>query len=181
MDSLEQAAERVALGDDAAFDVSVASTSARLLRLAARLMGSIEEGEDVLQDAYIRAHRSLADGAFDRRARVETWIQRIVTNAAIDALRARRRRPAAPVNDVASAEPACDGASLSEARLALAELDAWLGDLPGDQRTALTLKAVEEMSSSEIADSMGLTEGAVEQLLARARSALRKKRDSHDA
>lgn len=165
-------------GDDSAFDDIVGATSARLLRLAARVMGSVEEGEDVLQEAYLRAYRSLVDGGFDKRARVETWLQRIVTNAAIDALRTRRRRGA---RDTAVAELAWDGASMTEARVALVELDAWLGELPADQRTALTLKALEEMSSGEIAESMGLTEGAVEQLLVRARGALRKKRDSRGA
>lgn len=178
MDSLEQAAERVARGDDAAFDDIVEATSARLLRLAARVMGSVEEGEDVLQDAYLRAYRSMVEGGFDERARVETWLQRIVTNAAIDALRSRRRRAA---RDTGLVEPTWDGAAISEARIALSELDAWFGELPPDQRVALTLKAVEEMSSSQIAITMGLTEGAVEQLLVRARGALRKKRDSHDA
>jgi RNA polymerase sigma-70 factor (ECF subfamily) len=178
LDSLEQAADRVAQGDDAAFDDIVGATSARLLRLAARVMGSVEEGEDVLQEAYLRAYRSLVEGAFDKRSRVETWLQRIVTNAAIDALRTRRRREA---RDTGLTEPSWDGASSTEARIALAELDAWLGELPADQRTAITLKAIEEMSSGEIAETMGKAEGAVEQLLVRARSALRKKRDSHDA
>jgi RNA polymerase sigma-70 factor (ECF subfamily) len=53
----------------------------------------------------------------------------------------------------------------------------WLRDLPPDQRVALTLKAVEGMSSGEVAGAMGVSEGAVEQLLVRARAALRKKRE----
>jgi RNA polymerase sigma-70 factor, ECF subfamily len=180
LDPLDDATARVLQGEESAFDEIVEATSARLVRLAARLMGSVEEGEDIVQEAYLRAYRSLVDGSFDGRSRVQTWLGRIVTNAAIDALRSRRRREERDVA-LGSAPNWGDGASLAEARVALAELDGWLGELPAEQRIALTLKAVEGMSSGEIADSMGTSEGAVEQLLVRARTALRKRRDSHGA
>jgi RNA polymerase sigma-70 factor, ECF subfamily len=179
LDPIEEAAARVARGDSAAFDEIVEATSAKLVRLAARMMGSVEEGEDVVQEAYLKAYRSLTDGGFDGRSRVVTWLSRIVTNLAIDALRSQKRRAKGPTD--AGVEPAWDGASFAEARVALAELNVWLGALPADQRAALTLKAVESLSSNEIAEIMGCTEGAVEQLLVRARAALRKRRDGHDA
>jgi RNA polymerase sigma-70 factor (ECF subfamily) len=172
LDPLDEAATRVLNGDDSAFEAIVEATSPRLVRLAARIMGSLEEGEDVVQEAYLRAYRSLADRSFDRRARVETWLRRITTNAALDALRSRRRRPAASPEEPVGV----DGAA-AEARVALGELGVWLRDLPPDQRVALTLKAVEGMSSGEVAGAMGVSEGAVEQLLVRARAALRKKRE----
>lgn len=178
MDSLDEAAARVLQGDESAFGAIVEGTSGRLVRLAARIMGSVEEGEDVVQEAYLRAYRSLTDGSFDGRSRVATWLQRIVTNAAIDALRSRRRREA---RDTVVGETAWSSPSSAEAKVALAELDSWLGELPVDQRTAIILKAVEGMSSGEIADVLCVSEGAVEQLLVRARTALRRKRDSHDA
>lgn len=185
LDPLDDATARVLQGEESAFDEIVEATSARLVRLAARLMGSVEEGEDIVQEAYLRAYRSLVDGSFDGRARLQTWLGRIVTNAAIDALRSRRRREERDVALGAGSSwegvPSADGASLAEARVALAELDGWLGELPAEQRIALTLKAVEGMSSGEIAESMGMSEGAVEQLLVRARTALRKRRDSHGA
>jgi RNA polymerase sigma-70 factor (ECF subfamily) len=91
----------------------------------------------------------------------------------MDALRGRSRRRTAPneLRDIALA-----GAPSAEARVALAELDDWLAALPAEQRTAVTLKALEGMTSPEIADMMGSTEGAVEQLLVRARAALRRRR-----
>lgn len=141
-------------------------------------MGSLEEGEDVVQEAYLRAYRSLTERRFDGRARVDAWLRRIVTNAALDALRSRRRRlRVAASHD----EPAESDGAVAEARIALSELSAWLRDLPPDQRVALTLKAVEGMSSGEVAETMSVSEGAVEQLLVRARAALRKKReDGHE-
>jgi RNA polymerase sigma-70 factor (ECF subfamily) len=173
LDPLDEAAERVLGGDDSAFEAIVEATSARLLRLAARIMGSLEEGEDVVQEAYLRAYRSLADKSFDRRAGALPWLRRITTNAALDALRSRRRRARITPHD----EPAGSDGAAAEARVALGELGAWLRDLPPDQRVALTLKAVEGMSSGEVAAAMGVSEGAVEQLLVRARAALRKKRE----
>jgi RNA polymerase sigma-70 factor, ECF subfamily len=157
-------------GDPAAFRRLVLATSQKLVRLAARVMGSLEDGEDVVQEAYVKAHRALVDGRFDGRSRLDTWLYRIVANTAIDALRAGRKRPKS-LDTIP--EPTWDGAGAAEARVALAELDSLLGGLPPDQRAAIVMKSVEGMSSSEIAEIMNTTEGAVEQRLVRARAALR--------
>lgn len=159
----------VARGDTAAFGRIVSATSAKLVRLGARIMGNLEDGEDVAQEAYVKAHRAIVEGRFDGRSKVETWLYRIVTNTAIDALRsgAKRHQPTDVVPDAG-----WDGASAAEARVALRELDVLLRNLPPDQRAALVLKSVEGLSSGEIAEVMGSTEGAVEQRLVRARAAL---------
>lgn len=157
-----------------AFQDVVDATSTRLVRLAARMLGNLADGEDVVQEAYVKAYRSLLAGQFDRRARVETWLYRIVVNAAIDAKRQRARRP--PSADEA-ADPSWDGTAPLDARLALVELADWLGDLPPDQKAALLLKTVEERDSLEIAEILGCSEGAVEQRLVRARASLRQRRN----
>lgn len=175
MEHLAEAMRKVIDGDAAAFRQIVLATSGRLVRLAARLMGNLEDGEDVVQEAYVKAHRAIADGRFDGRSSVDTWLYRIVTNTAIDALRSgkRRERPTDTMPDVA-----WDGASAAEARLALVELDAMLGSLPGDQRAAIVLQSLEGLSGPEIARILGITEGAVEQRLVRARATLREWRAS---
>jgi RNA polymerase sigma-70 factor (ECF subfamily) len=172
LENLEEAALRVSRGDPRAFRRIVAATSPRLIRLAARLLGSVEEAEDVVQESYVKAYRSLTEGKFDQRASVGTWLYRIVSNAAIDALRGRARRP---VPSDTMDEGTWNGAASAEARLALAELDDWLHELPAEQRAAVVLKSVEELTSAEIATILGCSEGAVEQKLVRARAALRKK------
>ena len=91
MSTLEDAARRVQRGDASAFREIVEATSARLVRLSARMMGSVAEAEDVVQDAYVKAYRALALGQFDARSRVETWLHRIVVNASLDAKRKRAR------------------------------------------------------------------------------------------
>jgi len=175
--NLDNAVERVLQGDSSAFQEIVNATSARLVRLSARMMGSLADAEDVVQEAYVKAYRSLVDGHFDRRANVETWLYRIVSNASIDALRSRKRRPqASDTMDDTMGAPAWDGAGNADARLALKELADWLGDLPPEQRAALTLTAVEGLSAGETAEILGISEGAVEQRLVRARATLRERR-----
>jgi RNA polymerase sigma-70 factor (ECF subfamily) len=171
LDNLGEAVERVRAGDAAAFQRIVDATSARLVRLAARMLGNVIDAEDVVQEAYVKAYRGLMAGEFDGRANVSTWLYRIVTNQSIDAMRSRRRRP--QPTDLAD-ESTSDLAS-AETKLALAELSDWLGDLPPDQKAALVLKAVEGLTSPEIAEVLQCSEGAVEQRLVRARSALRKR------
>jgi RNA polymerase sigma-70 factor (ECF subfamily) len=171
LDNLGEAVERVRAGDAAAFQRIVDATSARLVRLAARMLGNVIDAEDVVQEAYVKAYRGLMAGEFDGRANVSTWLYRIVTNQSIDAMRSRKRRP--PPTDLAD-ESTSDLAS-AEQKLALAELSDWLSELPPDQKAALVLKAVEGLTSPEIAEVLQCSEGAVEQRLVRARSALRKR------
>ena len=132
-------------------------------------MGSTSEAEDVVQESYVKAYRALREGRFDARARVETWLHRIVVNASLDARRRRARsRTEALADDVAVDGPA-------EATMALRELAGWLDELPDDQRAALLLQA-EGLPAADIAEVLGCSEGAVEQRLVRARAALRKRR-----
>lgn len=174
MDILEKAVDRVLNGDRSAFQQIVDATSQKLVRLGARIMGNQADAEDVVQEAYVKAYRALTAGEFDRRSSTNTWLYRIVVNGAIDAKRSRKRRAEASDEQV---DPDWDGAARAEARVALSELDDWLAALPADQRAALVLQSMEGLNNAEIAQIMGVSEGAVEQRLVRARAALRQKRE----
>jgi len=137
-------------------------------------MGNQADAEDVVQEAYVKAYRSLTSGEFDRRSSTNTWLYRIVVNGAIDAKRSRKRRGEASDEQV---DLGWDGAAFAEARMALSELDDWLRALPTDQRAALVLQSMEGLNNTEIAKIMGVSEGAVEQRLVRARATLRQKRE----
>jgi len=137
-------------------------------------MGNQADAEDVVQEAYVKAYRALTAGEFDRRSSTNTWLYRIVVNGAIDAKRSRKRRAEASDEQV---DPGWDGAARAEARVALSELDDWLAALPPEQRVALVLQSMEGLNNAEIAHIMGVSEGAVEQRLVRARAALRQKRE----
>ena len=170
---LEQAVDRVLAGDRAAFQLIVDATSQRLVRLGARIMGNQADAEDVVQEAYVKAYRALTAGDFDRRSSTNTWLYRIVVNGSIDAKRSRKRRAEASDEQV---DAGWDGAAYAEARMALSELDQWLEALPTDQRAALVLQIMEGLNNTEIAQVLGVSEGAVEQRLVRARATLREKR-----
>jgi RNA polymerase sigma-70 factor (ECF subfamily) len=165
----DDAARRVTRGDDAAFRVLVEATGARLYRLAVRMTGDRDEAADVLQTAFLRAHRGLRDGAWDGRARVETWLYRMVVNTALNARRDRARRARLVDARAATVAP-------QETRAEVAQLMKLVRDLPAEQRVTLVLKELEGLSSVEIARLLGCTEGAVEQRLVRARATLRAKR-----
>jgi RNA polymerase sigma-70 factor (ECF subfamily) len=171
LDNLIEAVERVRSGDTAAFQRIVDGTSEKLVRLAARMLGNVVDAEDVVQEAYVKAYRALTTGEFDGRANVSTWLYRIVTNQAIDAMRGRARRP----KPTDTADESTSDLASAEQKLALAELSDWMSELPPDQRATLVLKAVEGMTSPEIAEVLQCSEGAVEQRLVRARAALRKR------
>lgn len=119
----------------------------------------------------MKAYRALRDGRFEGRSSVSTWLYRIVTRTAIDHRRSRGRREAHA--DVLR-EGSFDGAGAADSLVALRELEGYLGELPDEQRTALVLKALEGLSNREISEVLKTSEGAVEQLLVRARATLRK-------
>jgi RNA polymerase sigma-70 factor (ECF subfamily) len=180
LEELSDAVRSVRRGDPSAFQRIVETTSVRLVRVAARITGSPTEAEDIVQEAYVKAYRSILDDRFDGRSSVETWLYRIATNAAVDALRRRARAPE-PIHDNEDVgETTWGGRESAEARVALSELDDWLGDLPPEQRAALVLKVVEGHTAAEVAEIMESSEGAVEQHLVRARAALRARRATND-
>lgn len=171
MSNLEEAAKRLSEGDRSAFQVIVDATSAKLVRLSARMLGNVADAEDVVQEAYVKAYRALTEGGFDGRSRVETWLYRIVVNGTIDAKRKLKRTATDEL-----VEAGWDGVASAESIVALRELAGWLGELPEEQQTVLMLRAVEGLSSAEIAQILECSEGAVEQRLVRARTMLREKR-----
>jgi RNA polymerase sigma-70 factor (ECF subfamily) len=154
------------------FSALVQTTSPRLYRLALRLTGSPSDAEDVLQEAYLRAYLALSEGRFEGRASLATWLYRSTVNAALDALRRRRRRLAlSNWYRPATSQPA----EHTEARALLADAAALLAALPPEQAGALVLTQVEGLTNAEAAELLGCTEGAVEQRLIRARATLRRR------
>lgn len=164
-------ATRVEEGDTSAFREIVAQTEARLYRLAMRMMADSASAEDVLQDTYVKAFRALRAGRYNGESKVTTWLHRILTNSCIDALRKRREQSVRELP-----EPHYDGAIPLDARMALRELDGWLGELPPGQRAVVVLRLLEGMSAKEAARILDCSETAVEQRLVRARSTLRERR-----
>lgn len=155
-------------GDPRALEELVRLTHRRVYGLAVRLVGDRYEAEDVAQEAYLRMFRGLA--GFREEARFETWMHRIVTNAAINQLR-RRGRFGELLKDEELEVPAPDRAQ--ELAVSRDELERVLAALPSGQRAVVVLKDVYGLSCREIGGELGIEEGAVKVRLHRARKRLR--------
>jgi RNA polymerase sigma-70 factor (ECF subfamily) len=167
-----------------------------LLAHCYRMLGSVHEAEDVLQETYLRAWRSYA--RFEGRSSVRVWMYRIATNACLTALQGRARRtlpsglvgpsedpdaqPQAagpevrwlqPIPDALvmaeSQDPAVIAAARANLRLALI---ASLQHLPARQRAVLILRDVLELPAAEVAQMLQTSTVAVKSALQRARARL---------
>ena len=161
-------------GDNDAFRSLVERYSRYVFSVAYRLTGSVEDAEDVVQNAFLKAHRQLS--RFEARADFKTWLHRITVNCAIDLIRSRRHREIG--HDPADLEAGTTPASPSEAlpgpdRLMLSaeirdRLREGLTQLTPSERAAFTLRHVEGLSIREVASAMGLKTEAAKNSIFRA-------------
>ena len=171
----ERLAARVRSGDDAAFEALYDRHHASLLAFCRHMLGNREDGEDALQQTFMRAHRALGAGRLPDAVR--PWLFAIARNRCRTML-AARRDAAVPVDEL---EPAVDGLAEDVRRRAeLRELVADLGRLPDDQREALVLFELGDLSHAEIAATMGCPAGKVKALVFQARTGLIAERDARE-
>ncbi len=161
---------RLAVGDASAFRSVVDRHLPLVLGVARRVLRNEAEAEDVAQETLLRLWRNAASlelgpGGF------RPWLRRVATNLCIDRVRAGRHL--AVVEEVPEqAEPAEQLEAL-EGRDLSRRVDEALKALPERQRLALTLFHFEGLSQSEIGSALGISDDAVESLLARARRTLK--------
>ena len=172
-DDLDALMVRVAGGDTDAFGALVDRYSARLYRLAWRLLGDAQEAEDAVQDCFARLWQG-APGWQARGGGLVTWMHRVTVNLCLDRLRRFRT-----VADEDAVEAIADIAPGPERRLAMHRLqntiEAALHSLPHRHRAALVLCYLEGFSNALAADMLGLNLKAMESLLFRARRSLRER------
>lgn len=155
------------------------ASTPRLFRIAMRLLGGRAEAEDAVQEGSMRAYDAIVAGRYDDRLAMESWLVAIVTRVGIDMLRRRKVR-AETESGVDPASVRWDTATDAQVGAAI-ELSRWLAELPVDQRAAVVLKYLEGMTSKEAALVLGVSEGAIEQRLLRARARLTgRERDDDD-
>jgi RNA polymerase sigma-70 factor, ECF subfamily len=189
----EQTLGRARPGDEDAFRELTDPYRRELQLHIYRIVGSVQDAEDLLQETLLAAWRGLEQ--FGGRASVRAWLYRIATNRSLDALRASRRRPkdlrrmteipkptrrSEPIwleayPDVLL-EGIPDGAPGPEARYETKEAIALafivgLQHLPPQQRAALVLRDVLGFRAGEVAEMLEATETSVNSLLRRARAA----------
>lgn len=187
-------------GDDRAFERLVRAQVGRLHAVALRLVQNPADADEVVQEAFLSAYRNLA--SFRGDARLETWLHRIVVNAALQRLR-RRKRQVGAGGSVGADSPDHSGADVADVDELLPRFQEngypehfhrpWvqtteelaaraetreqvrrmIDKLPDNYRTVLILRDIEELDTSAVAELLELTPGAVKVRLHRARQALR--------
>lgn len=148
----EELVERCRGGEGAAFEELVRRHRKMVYRIAWRLAGSHAEADDLSQEAFLRAYRSLP--RFRGECRFRTWVVRIVVNLAINARASRRI--SVPVDEIgarrATAPAAVETTLRGQVRRAVLTL-------PPRQRRVLVLKVYEGLKFAEIAEAAGMTVG----------------------
>lgn len=159
-------------GDRAALDELLRRHHDRILGVCRRLAGNEADALDAAQEALIAIVRGLP--RFDGRSAFSTWSYRVATNACLDELRRRGRRPVTglPVDHdgvpQTGAAPST-GIEVLPDRLAI---DAALARLPEEYRVVVVLRDLCDLEYAEIADELGIPGGTVRSRIARGRSLL---------
>ncbi|QDP95643.1 sigma-70 family RNA polymerase sigma factor [Microlunatus elymi] len=175
--------------DEAGFEALVAPYRSELQAHCYRVLGSLEDAEEAIQDTLLSAWQHYPD--FEHRSSVRTWLYRIATNRCLDQLRAGRRRPmATPLSreppepssssEVAWLQPYPDDLLVEDPADAVAGRETIglayvraLQLLPPRQRVVLVLRDVLAFRAAEVAEMLEITEEAVTSALKRARATLR--------
>jgi len=199
---VERTLSRARAGDEEAFRELVNPYRAELQLHCYRILGSVEDAEDLLQETLLAAWRGLE--RFDGRSSLRTWLYRIATNRCLNALRDKRRRPprvepiADPPEPTRHSEPiwlepypdalidmVADTSPGPEARHELKEAVSLafvtaLQHLPPRQRAVLVLRDVLGFRAKEVAEMLETSEAAVKGALQRARAALKSRLPAGD-
>jgi RNA polymerase sigma-70 factor, ECF subfamily len=173
--------ERSQRGDRLAFEELVRRHADRLYAVVLRFVADADEAEEVTQETFLRAWRSI--DKFEQRSQFFTWLYRIGINEA--KRRAERRPPAGRIASIEDTpiEDAPDWSDAPEFRAEQHHLRRVLEDavraLPIKYRTALILRDVEGLSTEQAAEVMELREAAFKSRLHRARLAVRRAVDQY--
>ncbi|NJD60001.1 MAG: RNA polymerase subunit sigma-24 [Anaerolineales bacterium] len=173
--------EALHAGDPQEFSRLVDAYSSKIYRLAIKMLNQQQDAEDVLQETFLKAYRAIK--SFDGRSKISTWLFRIATNEALMII--RRKHPEMisidePIEtEEGEQEPVqiIDWCCLPEDELLSEEtrkkLDAAVQELPERLKVVFILRDINDLSTHETAEVLGLTDTAVKTRLSRARLRLR--------
>ncbi len=170
--------QRAKAGDKGAFDLLVRKYQHRIAAVVSRFVRDYAECQDVVQDSFIRAYKSLS--GFRGDSQFYTWMYRIAVNTAKNHLASQKRRPSADV-EIEDAEHIDGGIYIQnndtpEHELLREEIaqvvSKALDQLPAEIRQAITLREMEGLSYEEIAEVMNSPVGTVRSRIFRAREAI---------
>jgi RNA polymerase sigma-70 factor, ECF subfamily len=159
-------------GDRGALEVLLARHLDRIHAICRRVTGHPEDALDATQEALIAVARGLH--RYDGRSLFTTWLYRVATNAALDELRRRKRRPepAELVEDRPLGGAGSSSAPVESAVAARLDVDAALAGLRPEFRAAVVLRDLCDMDYAEIAEVLDVPIGTVRSRIARGRAAI---------
>ena len=171
----------ITAGDQKAFRLLVDTYKKSVYNTLLGFLQNIENAEEVTQDVFVKVYETI--GSFKNESKLSTWIYRISVNQALDFIRKTKRKKRFGIitslfgndNEVLH-QPANfehPGIVLENKEKA-AILFSAVNSLPDKQKTAFLLQKIEQCSQQKIAEIMQLNEGAVESLLSRAKTNLKK-------
>ena len=162
---------RCQAGDVDAFSELYARHSPRIFSLAARMAGSPETGEDLLQEIFLQAYRKI--GGFKGDSAVGTWLYRLALNHCLDFVRSRQAKMdmATGTIDVDAHIPALAGRH--DSPVERIDLERAMRELPPGCREVFVLHDVEGYEHKEIATMLGIAEGTSKSQVFKARMKLR--------
>src|SRR5580692_555873 len=173
-------------GDISAFETLVSRYERKIFRLAQNITQNREDAEDVMQEAFLKSYQHL--GEFQGNSRFYTWLVRIAVNQALMKLRKRRPNQVSIDEEVNTGEDLIpreieDWGPSPEDRYKQTEmsdiLSSTIADLDPPFRIVFQLRDIEELSTEETAEALGLSVPAVKSRLLRARLKLRQKLDRY--
>jgi RNA polymerase sigma-70 factor (ECF subfamily) len=179
--------EQVAQGDAEAFDALMRQHQDRVLAVCLRMLGNRPEAEDATQEVFVKMYHQA--GQLESRGQVYTWLYRVAMNHCLNQLRRRKivrflplatgrsQEDDAPL-EIEPREPSADPEQAAEARERWKQTERSIAALPDNQKAVLILARFEGLSYREIAQTLEITEGAVESRLVRAMRNLRKAQES---
>jgi RNA polymerase sigma-70 factor (ECF subfamily) len=150
--------DRVKHGDASAYDLLVRRHVARAMAIARRLLGNVEDAEDLVQEAFMRALDRL--GTFDDSRAFAPWFFRLLINAGINARKSRALRAAEPERENVPSRGASPH-DIAERRELREQFVAALAALPPRQRLVISMFEVDGLSTAEIAESLGISRETV--------------------
>ncbi|MGI8620163.1 MAG: RNA polymerase sigma factor [Gemmatimonadaceae bacterium] len=173
----EQLVDAILEGDTDVFAVLVSRYTAKYGRFAARMLGNREDGEEALQDAFVRAYRALEK--WDRKSAFGPWFHSILLNQCRTKATRRATNLRLVVDDQGAMERAVSGGTPEDG--SRPEIEVAVGKLDPLQREVFLMKYVEEMSYEEIAQVTGVGVSALKMRVKRTADRLRELlEEAHD-
>jgi RNA polymerase sigma-70 factor (ECF subfamily) len=161
---------RCQAGDVGAFETLYLQHAARIYSLACRIAGSPEDGEDLLQEIFLQAHRKI--GTFKGDAAIGTWLYRLAVNHCLDYVRGRQAKMN-KLTETLDAEGSIEPIARRESPIARLDLERAIERLPEGCREAFVLHDVEGFDHKEVAALLGIAEGTSKSQVFKARMKLR--------